>query len=40
LNPHEIGILAGLILSKPAGITLLSFVAVSLGICRLPLDLS
>jgi NhaA family Na+:H+ antiporter len=33
------GIIAGLVLGKPIGITLLSFVAVSIGICRLPLDL-
>jgi NhaA family Na+:H+ antiporter len=33
------GIMAGLVLGKPLGITLLSFVAVSIGICRLPLDL-
>ncbi|HZH30531.1 MAG TPA: Na+/H+ antiporter NhaA [Pyrinomonadaceae bacterium] len=33
------GIIAGLVLGKPLGITLLSFVAVSIGICRLPLDL-
>ena len=39
-NPNEIGILGGLIIGKPIGITLLSFAAVSLGISRLPLDLS
>jgi NhaA family Na+:H+ antiporter len=39
-NPNELGIMGGLILGKPIGITLLSFVAVSLGISRLPLDLS
>ena len=39
-NPNEIGIMGGLILGKPIGITLLSFAAVSLGISRLPLDLS
>jgi len=33
------GIIAGLVLGKPLGITLLSFAAVSIGICRLPLDL-
>ena len=32
--------MGGLILGKPIGITLLSFAAVSLGISRLPLDLS
>ena len=39
-NPNEIGIMGGLIFGKPLGITLLSFIAVSLGISRLPLDLS
>ncbi len=39
-NPNEIGILGGLIIGKPIGITLLSFAAISLGISRLPLDLS
>jgi len=39
-NPNEIGIMGGLIIGKPIGITLLSFAAVSLGISRLPLDLS
>ena len=40
LNPNEIGIMTGLILGKPLGITLLSFIAVSFGICKLPLDLN
>lgn len=39
-NPNEIGIMGGLILGKPLGITVFSFVAVALGVCRLPLDLS
>jgi NhaA family Na+:H+ antiporter len=39
-NSNEIGIMGGLIVGKPIGITLLSFAAVSLGISRLPLDLS
>lgn len=39
-NPNELGILGGLIVGKPVGIMLLSFIAVSLGISRLPLDLS
>ena len=34
------GIIAGLILGKPLGIVLLSFVAVAIGICRVPLDLN
>jgi NhaA family Na+:H+ antiporter len=32
--------MSGLVLGKPIGITLLSFVAVAVGICRLPLDLN
>ncbi len=39
-NPNEIGIMGGLILGKPLGITILSFLAVSVGICKLPLDLN
>jgi NhaA family Na+:H+ antiporter len=39
-NPNELGIMGGLILGKPLGITLLSFAAVAFGISRLPLDLS
>ncbi len=34
------GILAGLVLGKPLGVTLFSFLAVTIGICRLPLDLN
>lgn len=39
-NPNEIGIMAGLVLGKPLGITLICSVVVALGICRLPLDLN
>lgn len=39
-NSNEIGIMSGLVVGKPIGITLLSFIAVALGICRLPLDLN
>ncbi|MCY7374608.1 MAG: Na+/H+ antiporter NhaA [Pyrinomonadaceae bacterium] len=39
-NPNEIGIMGGLIIGKPIGITLLSFLAVAVGICKLPLDLN
>jgi NhaA family Na+:H+ antiporter len=35
-----LGIISGLVLGKPLGITLLSFAAVTIGICRLPLDLN
>jgi Na+:H+ antiporter, NhaA family len=39
LNANSTGILGGLVLGKPLGITLLSFLAVAVGICRLPTDL-
>jgi len=39
-NPNELGIMGGLVIGKPLGILLLSFAAVTLGISRLPLDLS
>lgn len=38
-HPNTIGIMLGLIIGKPLGIWLFSFVAVSLGICTLPRDL-
>lgn len=34
------GIIGGLVLGKPLGIMLFSFVSVSIGICRLPFDLN
>ena len=37
---NSLGIIAGLLIGKPLGITLLSFIAASVGICRLPLDLN
>ena len=37
---NEIGIMAGLVIGKPVGITLICFAVVSLGLCRLPLDLN
>lgn len=37
---NSLGIISGLLVGKPVGITLLSFIAVSIGICRLPLDLN
>lgn len=40
LSANSLGILLGLIVGKPIGILLFSFAAVSLGICRLPLDLA
>jgi Na+/H+ antiporter NhaA len=39
-STNSFGIMAGLIAGKPIGITLFSFIAVSIGICRLPLDLN
>ncbi len=39
-SANSLGIIGGLVFGKPLGITLLSFVAVTLGICKLPLDLN
>jgi Na+:H+ antiporter, NhaA family len=39
LNSDAIGIIAGLVIGKPLGIWLFSFLAVSLGICSLPKEL-
>ena len=36
---NSLGIIVGLVVGKPLGIVLLSFLAVSLGLCRLPADL-
>ena len=38
-HENSIGIILGLVLGKPLGIWLFSFLAVSLGICKLPKDL-
>lgn len=38
-HPNAIGIIVGLVLGKPLGIWLFSFIGVSLGICILPKDL-
>jgi NhaA family Na+:H+ antiporter len=38
-SSNSIGIAAGLVLGKPLGITLLSFLAVAIGLCMLPPDL-
>jgi NhaA family Na+:H+ antiporter len=40
LSANTLGISSGLILGKPLGITLLSFLAVTIGLCKLPLDLN
>jgi len=39
-SSNSLGIFGGLVLGKPLGIFLLSFAAVSLGVCKLPPDLS
>lgn len=39
LNNYGIGIILGLLLGKPLGITLFSFFGVLLGLCKLPSDL-
>ena len=39
VSANSLGIIGGLILGKPLGITLLSFVSNALGICKLPSDL-
>jgi NhaA family Na+:H+ antiporter len=39
-SANSLGIMVGLAIGKPMGITLLSFIAVTIGICRLPLDLN
>lgn len=38
-SANSLGIMAGLVLGKPIGIFLMSFVAVAIGICALPSDL-
>ena len=38
-STNSLGIMAGLIIGKPVGITLLCLLAVAAGICKLPLDL-
>ncbi len=40
MSANSLGIIFGLVLGKPFGITLLAFIAVTVGICRLPLDLN
>ena len=39
-DANSLGISLGLVVGKPIGIVLLSFLAVAIGICRLPLDLN
>lgn len=40
LDMNSLGIMFGLVVGKPVGITLFSFLVVLMGICRLPLDLN
>jgi NhaA family Na+:H+ antiporter len=40
LSANSMGIFAGLVIGKPLGITMISFLAVAIGICRLPLDMN
>ena len=39
-STNSLGVIIGLVVGKPIGITLLSFLAVTIGVCRLPLDLN
>lgn len=39
LSANSLGIIAGLVIGKPVGIVVLSVIAVTLGICKLPSDL-
>ena len=39
-STNTVGIIAGLIFGKPLGVTLLCFLAVAIGLCRLPPDLN
>lgn len=39
-SPNSLGILLGLVIGKPIGITVISFVVVMIGLCKLPLDLN
>jgi NhaA family Na+:H+ antiporter len=39
-TPNSLGIITGLLVGKVIGVSLLSFIAVKLGICRLPLRLN
>jgi len=39
-SPNSLGIMAGLIVGKPLGITVFCLIAVSLGLCKLPTGLN
>ena len=40
LSANSLGIMSGLVLGKPIGIALFSFIAVAVGVCKLPDDLT
>ena len=40
MSSNSMGIILGLVVGKPIGVTLFAFVAVALGLCRLPNDLA
>jgi len=40
LSANSLGIMSGLVLGKPLGIALFSFIAVAVGVCKLPDDLT
>ena len=39
-STNSLGIIAGLVLGKPLGVSFFCFIAVTIGICRLPSDLA
>ena len=39
-STNSLGILMGLVIGKPLGITLVAFIAVLFGVCRLPADMN
>jgi NhaA family Na+:H+ antiporter len=39
-SPNSLGIITGLLIGKVIGVSLLSFIAVKTGVCRLPLSLN
>jgi NhaA family Na+:H+ antiporter len=39
-SANSSGIILGLVIGKPIGIIVLSFIAVAIGVCKLPLDLN
>ena len=39
-SANSVGIMAGLVVGKPVGITVVSFLVVAVGMCRLPFDLN